>query len=257
MNFKKIRDFQMINILYNLWNMNKSDFGKFLLDLFFPKCCLGCRKEGSYLCPDCLSTMEIMENCFCLCSKPSIMPGPGKCRRCRDSSFLDGLHFSVSYKNNLAKNLIRQFKYEPYAKELSDSLVSLIITHFALMQQIPAGVDFALVAVPISKNKLKRRGYNQSLEIAKKLAENWKIPPIEDCLVKEKETKSQMELSREERMENIKGVFSIKDATAIKNKKVFLIDDVYTTGATMSECARVLKQAGASQVWGIAVAREE
>ena len=78
-----------------------------------------------------------------------------------------------------------------------------------------------------------------------------------NCLVKIKETLPQINLSGKERQENIKGVFSIKNKELIKNKKVLLVDDVYTTGSTMEECARVLKVIGAKEVWGIAAAREE
>jgi predicted amidophosphoribosyltransferase len=75
--------------------------------------------------------------------------------------------------------------------------------------------------------------------------------------MKEKETPAQMELPKEERIKNTKGVFSVKNLEKIKNKKILLIDDVYTTGATMEECAKILKRAGASEVWGVAVARGE
>lgn len=235
--------------------MNKRDFKNFLLDLLFPKLCFGCQREGSYLCPDCLATLEIMESCFCLCQKPSRIPWPGKCRNCQ-SSALDGIYFSVSYENALIKKLIRRLKYEPYAKELSQPLALLIITHFNLIQKHFNQDEYALVAVPLTKSKLKKRGFNQSEEIAKILSKSTKIPLISDCLTKEKKTSSQMELSREERLKNIKGSFSVKNAVKIKSKKILLVDDVFTTGSTMQECARILKQAGAKKVWGAAVARE-
>ena len=153
--------------------------------------------------------------------------------------------------------MIHQLKYEPYAKELSSTLASLIITHFNLIQKSFDGDNYILLAVPITKKKLKQRGYNQSEEIAKALSENLQIPLLKSCLLKIKETPPQMTLSREEREKNIKGVFSVENKELIGNKKILLVDDVYTTGSTMEECARVLKKAGAREVWGIAVAREE
>jgi len=66
----------------------------------------------------------------------------------------------------------------------------------------------------------------------------------------------QVELSEKERQKNIKNVFSLKNPVEIKEKKIFLVDDVYTTGATMEEAARVLKKAGAKEVWGVVIARE-
>jgi competence protein ComFC len=236
--------------------MNKRGLKNFLLDLFFPKFCLSCQREGNYLCEDCSATIDILYWCFCLCEKPQRIPEAGKCRSCQKKS-LNGLYFAASYKDNLVKKLIHKFKYDPYVKELALPLDSLIITHFNLIQKNFATEKTLLIPIPLSKKKLKRRGFNQSEEIAKELSKNLGIPLSSDILVKVKETLSQMELSKEEREQNIKGVFEIKNAEKIKGKEIMLVDDVYTTGSTMEEAARVLKQAGAREVWGITVAREE
>lgn len=236
--------------------MKKRAFGDFLLDMLFPKYCFLCQREGSYLCQDCLSTIDILENSFCLCENPQRLPEPGKCRSCRTKS-LNGLYFAVSYKNELVKNLIRKFKYEPCIKNLSENLALLIITHFNLIQKSFGGQDYILIPIPLAKRRLRRRGFNQSEEIAKKLSENLEIPVAGGCLLKIKETSLQMELSKEMRMENIKGVFAVENAKIIKGKKILLVDDVYTTGSTMEECAKILKASGAKEVWGVTVAREE
>jgi competence protein ComFC len=237
--------------------MNEKDKIKnFLIEIFFPKFCFRCQREGDYLCQDCLATLDILANNFCLCENPLTLPLAGKCPKCRQK-FLDGLYFAISYKNELIKKLIHQFKYEPYVKELATSLASLIITHFNLIQKEFSPENYILIPVPLAKKKLRKRGYNQSEEIAKKLGKNFKIPLVTDCLIKEKETPSQMELSKEERIKNIKGAFSVLSREKISGKKILLVDDVYTTGSTMEECSRVLKQAGAKEVWGVAVAREE
>jgi competence protein ComFC len=235
--------------------MNKRVFN-FLLDLFFPKFCFSCKGEGSYLCEDCMATIDILQGCFCLCEKPQRLPEAGKCRNCQRKK-LNGLYFAASYKNNLVKKLIHRFKYNTCMKELSESLASLIITHFNLIQKNFTREDALIIPIPLSKKKLKRRGFNQSEEIAGWLSKNLVLPLASDVLAKEKETLSQMELSKEERAENIKGAFTVKDKNKLLNKKILLVDDVYTTGATMEEAARVLKESGAKEVWGIAVAREE
>jgi competence protein ComFC len=236
--------------------MDKSSVKKFFIDLFFPRNCFGCQREGSYLCQDCLATLDILENSFCLCQKPMLFPKPGKCKICRNKN-LDGLYFAVSYKNPLIKKIIQSFKYDSLVKDLSTPLALLIITHFNLIQKEFDGKNCVLIPVPLYKKKLKSRGFNQSEEIAKEISENTKIPLVFDCLLRIKETLSQMELSREERLENIKSAFSINNAEKIKGKKILLVDDVYTTGSTMEECAKILKYAGAREVWGVAVAREE
>ncbi|MFH1401511.1 MAG: ComF family protein [Parcubacteria group bacterium] len=234
----------------------KNAIKNFLLEIFFPKFCFRCRREGSYLCQDCLATLDVLENTFCLCQNPSRLPSAGKCKNC-SGLHLDGLYFAVSYKNKLIKTLVHQFKYEPYIKELAASLALLIITHFNLIQKEFSPESHILIPVPLTKNKLKRRGFNQSKEIAKKLSENLKIPLISDCLIKDRETPPQMEPPKEERLANIKGAFSVKNAGKIRDKKILLVDDVYTTGTTMEECAKILKCAGAKEVWGVAVARGE
>ena len=236
--------------------LQKRSIKNFLLEIFFPKFCFRCQREGNYLCQDCIATLDVLENTFCLCENPSRLPLAGKCRNCA-GNHLDGLYFAASYKSNLIKTLIHQFKYEPYIKDLSSSLALLIITHFNLIQKEFPPESYILIPVPLSRKKLKKRGYNQSEEIAKELSENLKIPLITDCLIKEKETPPQMELPKEERLKNIKGAFSVLHQEKIKDKKILLVDDVYTTGATMEECAKILKKSGASEIWGVAVARGE
>jgi ComF family protein len=103
--------------------------------------------------------------------------------------------------------------------------------------------------------KKRKRGFNQSEEIAKLISESTGIK-LSTNLVKTKETKPQMELNRNERIENVKNCFAIIDKKEIENKTILLLDDVYTTGTTMDQCAKVLKENGAKEVWGLSVARE-
>ena len=222
------------------------------LDIFFPKHCFGCQKQGTYLCDDCKTCLEISEYQYCLCSKPK--PFPGKCHQCKKKK-LDTLYFALSYQKPFVKKIIQQFKYSPFIKELSHSLASLIIEHFYLLSKQPDFSPFILIPIPLSVKRLKWRGFNQAEEIAKELSKFLAIPIFSDCLIKIKDTIPQIELNNEERKENIKNAFSIKDHGLIKNKKILLIDDVYTTGSTMEQAAKVLKRAGAKEVIGIVIAR--
>jgi len=156
----------------------------------------------------------------------------------------------------LVQKLIRLFKYNPFIKELSGTLASLIINHFQLLDNPPDFKGFFLIPIPLEKRKLKQRGFNQAEEIAKELSKSLEIPLISDCLLKIKANFPQIKLSGKEREENIKGVFLCKNPEKIKGRKILLLDDVYTTGSTMEEAARVLKTAGAKEIWGVAVARE-
>ncbi len=234
---------------------------QFLLNLLFPVKCVNCRKEGAYLCPDCVALADIAHQRFCPFCKPSKITLDGRtCPACRRTKRLNGLFCGAAYQNFVIKKVILHFKYEPFAKELAKPLSSLILQHFKLLDYPPVffrdKTGFVLMPVPLHKKRLKWRGFNQSEEIARHISLTLKIPLLSDVLLKTKETRPQMELPAEKRKENIEGVFSCSDRESIKNKKILLVDDVFTTGATMEECARVLKDAGAKEVWGVAVARE-
>lgn len=250
----------------------------FFVNLFFPKFCFNCGKEGDYLCSDCLALIDILERQFCPVCGKRVLDGK-TCLRCQSKTKLNGLYFAVSYQNKLIKKLISQFKYKPFIKDLSKTLASLIITHFYLSNKFNFLITekSILVSVPLARKKLKLRGFNQSEEIAKELSKSLnpvrdsqsrknasreqisngiKVPLVNNALIKIKNTRAQIELSKEERKENVRGAFLCRDERQIKNKKIFLVDDVFTTGATMEECAKILKESGAREVWAITVARE-
>jgi len=240
----------------------------FTLDLLFPKFCLGCQREGSYLCQDCRALLEILEFNYCLCEKDPIIIPPGqidrkkgKCHRCQDKK-LSGLYFALSYKNKIAQSLIKSFKYPPYVKDLAETLSSVLIEHFIKTRNNTDQIweNSILIPVPLYKKKLRERGYNQSEELAKELSKILKIPVLSDVLLKIKKTDSQMELKKDDREKNLLGAFAINEnfvkSDFTKFLKIFLVDDVYTTGSTMQECALALRASGAKSVFGIALARE-
>ncbi len=213
-------------------------FTNFILDLLFPKFCLNCQKEGGYLCEDCQATLEI-----------------SGFHQKYPTSHLTDLYFALNYQKPLIQNIIKLFKYEPFVKDLSKILSSLIIYHFQLLDNKPNFSDYVLIPMPLARNRLKWRGFNQAEEIGKELSKFFKIPLLNNTLVKIKETLPQVELVGKARKENIKGVFLLNNENLIKNRKILLIDDVYTTGATMEEGARVLKIAGVKEIIGIVAAR--
>lgn len=228
----------------------------FLLNLLFPPFCLNCQREGNYLCQDCLSLIDISNYQYCpFCHPPKIVLDGKTCKFCKRNKKLNGLFSATSYQDFIIKKVIGQFKYQPYIKELSKILASLIITHFQLLAKSPNFSQAILIPIPLEKKKLKERGFNQAEEIAKELSIFLKISLVNNILLKIKETLPQIELSGKEREENIKGAFACQKSDILKGKKILLVDDIFTTGSTMEECARVLKKAGAKEVWGIVVAR--
>ena len=239
---------------------NSKKIKDFSLDLFFPKFCLGCKTEGTYLCEDCIELLDICEYNYCLCNPPQIIPvnqSYGKCPKCRNKK-LDGLYFALPYKEKqLTKKLIHQFKYEPHLKDLAKTLASILIEHFIKTAKNTNEIweNSVLIPVPLDKKKIKDRGYNQSEELAKELSKILQVPVVTN-LIKIKQTKPQMESTKLERENNLLGAFLTKNPEELSGKKIFLVDDVYTTGSTMEECAKTLKQIGAKTVWGVAIARE-
>jgi ComF family protein len=127
----------------------------------------------------------------------------------------------------------------------------------------------ALIPIPLAPKRLRRRGYNQSEMLARALARTWRIPVIVDLLVRARETPTQTALTPGTRLANVAGAFAmrtsefgmrngtrgVKSAFRIPNSTLVLVDDVFTTGATLAEAARALEQAGATRIQGVTFAR--
>lgn len=232
---------------------------KFLFDTVFPQFCLRCGREGGLVCKDCLGLIEIADYQYCpFCNFPNRVIGKGKCPS-HQKMKLNGLFSATSYKDALVKKLIGHFKYKPYLKTLAQPLSSLIIAHFLLTENktiFQQKENSLFVPVPLIPGKEKERGFNQAALLAEELSRFFEMPVLNKNLSKIKKTPSQTGLKRKEREKNIQGAFAVKNAQPIAGKRIFLVDDIFTTGATMEECAKVLKEAGGREVWGIAVARE-
>lgn len=229
---------------------------EFVAELLFPKFCFGCKKEGGYLCEDCLSLIDIAEKDLCpSCEKYSF--DNRTCPSCKRTRFLDSLYFAAFYENPLVKKLILNFKYEPFAKELSKTLSYLLFVYFLKAGKNPFQncKDPVLIPIPLYKKRLRWRGFNQSEEIAKEISLVFNVP-VQNMLTRIKQTEPQIKLAKEQRKNNIQEAFGLNTKETIKEKTVFLIDDVFTSGSTMDEAARVLKKAGVGQAIGIAIARE-
>lgn len=201
-----------------------------ILTVLFPQKCLGCQKENEILCPDCLEKI----------SRP-------------DTPHLKGVHIAANYQDPVLKKALWLLKYQG-VKQLAKPLAELIQKR--VWKKLETG-GWLIVPIPLSWGKLRHRGYNQAELIARHLfnSQNNTIWGG-NILFKTKETKSQVEVKdKEERLANIVGSFKAEKPEIIKGKKIILIDDVYTTGATMSEAKKVLKEAGAKKVAGVVVAK--
>lgn len=226
-----------------------------LLGLLFPKYCLGCKKFGAYICPNCFAGIYFQDEDNCLvCNRPAIggQTHPG----CRTRYSIDGVSASVIYKNIVHK-LVYAFKYQPNLTHLQDTLVELMYEGLIQKEYLQTVLqnECVLIPIPLHKKKIQQRGYNQAEVLAKGLSKQFRLPVV-SYLQRIKMTTSQYQLSREDRLKNISGAFAFDahQAAKIKNKTILLVDDLVTSGATMLEAAKILKKNGAFMVWGIAFA---
>lgn len=171
------------------------------------------------------------------------------CPQCqKNPPHFDKALFYGLYQGKLEEAILR-FKFQDHPN-LSVSLGRLLTEKFK-----KNGIQVDVVTwVPIHRRKLRLRGYNQAELLAKAFSSNLGLP-CADLLSKKRETKPQSRLSREERLKNVLGVFEPKASDGLLGKRILLIDDVITTGATASECARVLKEMGAEKVFVLTLAR--
>lgn len=231
------------------------------LDALFPVFCLSCRKEGEWLCENCLAQTEIPDFQVCPACEKQITDKGFLCRTCRNvkNSALDGLIVSVSYENPAVKKLIHTFKYRfvpDIAGPLSNLVVKVLIRNDSLLPDL-------VVPVPLHVKRLRWRGFNQSRLLAEqmslKLAPPMKLE-VSDLLERQRHSRPQMEIkNHQERLQNVRDIFFLArdaDCEKIRDKKILLVDDICTTGATLRECAKVLKSAGAKKVFAAVVARQ-
>lgn len=222
---------------------------KFLVNLLFPKICFGCGKNGSYLCPRCFKEqvrINLQQRCH-VCGK--------ECRvgmthqECSELSYLDGLVYVVSY-DGIIKKLLYDAKYNLYFAILTD--VAKIMADY--LQFYTLGFDFEVTAVPLHATKKRKRGFNQAEVLGRGISRHLG-KRYRELLVKTTATHSQMGQGRQGRLENLKGSFTPKRDAISTSKNILLVDDVYTTGTTLNECAKVLKGEGFQQIIGFTFAR--
>lgn len=254
----------------NIWTL--------FLNLIFPIECVGCEKEDVWICERCLRTIEFNAKQTCPECKKENEWG-NYCIDCQKKFMLSGVLVACSYENKKIAKLIKLYKYN-FVREISPILAkllvrfvrNLLIKNSLAKNEILSGelwrkfdslkntpnfiLDFSnvlIIPVPLHKRRRRWRGFNQSEEIAKLLAEHFGLEIDLISLQRKKYTSPQAKHNREQRITNLKDCFKWIGPD-ISRRNILLIDDVVSTGVTLKECATVLKSVGVNEVWGLVVA---
>lgn len=230
-----------------------------LLDLIYPKICFNCGQRISidyegYVCADCLKTIRKIDPPFCVSCGRSVSYGiaNSKCAECLGQSYYFSKGFTVCLYEGLIKECIHSFKYNS-CEYLGSTLCSLM-ADFAVKYIDIKKID-VITAVPLHWLRLRDRGFNQSAVLAKGLSRRTGILFSDKGLLRIKSAQPQVDLPRQKRFNNVKNIFKVKDKNLFNGKTVLIIDDVFTTGATLNECSKIVMESGAKDVWVFSLAR--
>jgi ComF family protein len=237
----------------------------FLLDALFPISCLICQKKNIWLCAECLHKIPLLSFQLCPYCENEITQDGFVCERCKRSQFtknsflpLTALVCATEYQK--ISKFVHLFKYN-FVTDLGLPLGKIIAK---ILQKNNLPLPDFIIPIPIHRHKLKWRGFNQAEILADSVSQNltpgFPIAVRTDLVFRHKKTRVQMKIKNyHERLSNLRDAFAIRPQmeNIISGKKILLIDDVATTGATLFECARVLKSAGAKEVSGAIIARQK
>ncbi len=230
-----------------------------ILDLIFPRHCISCGKENpigefKYLCEDCANKPFILQIERCKRCAEIVSLSCETCAKCvNDDLYFDRALVVCEYAD-AGRNLVLELKYHKgfYVAQDMARLLNRVKNFDKYFE------NAILVPAPLHSKRLRKRSYNQSEVLCRAIA---KVYPqlnlrVENLLLRKKFTPTQTALSKKERIENVKGAFSVKKNSKIaKDAKIIVVDDVMTSGATLNECAKTLKRAGFTNVKAFAFAR--
>lgn len=231
----------------------------FILDTLFPVSCISCGKDDEWICEKCLNKISLKNIQVCPYCEKRITPNGYTCFDCKKKLSLDGLLVATSYRDKIISSAIHLYKYR-FVEDLSHALGNIILRTIS-NSDLP--LPDIIIPIPLHKRRLRWRGFNQSELLAeylgKKITPGFPIEVSNNLIRRIRYTEPQMKIKNKlQREKNIRNAFEIprKISDKIKNKRVLLVDDVITTGATIFECAKMLKKSGAGEVFAIVIARQ-
>ena len=224
------------------------------LDLLFPPLCHICNchlqpeLEMSYLCQGCIDHVRYLTSPLCPCCGKGMNKAAGAadrhCHECLTKSPAFDRARSLVYYQSPVKELLHRLKFQ------ADSSAAIVLAELigkGIARQSANEADY-IIPVPLYCSRLKMRGLNQSLILAKTIFPTEKEKIATDVLVRVKNTIAQSGLTGAERRRNLSAAFSVRESRLLSGKKILLIDDVFTTGTTVNECAKTLKECGVASV---------
>jgi ComF family protein len=226
-----------------------------ILDILFPKRCPGCLclvKDDSNFCNSCLNQIKIYNSLFCVKCGGRLYDFKKICHP--KQKFILG---AATNYNKITENAIHLLKFK-YASRAAWPLANLLINYFnQILNYSYLNIsNFIVIPIPLSKKRLRWRGFNQSKLIAQIFADYFNLKLETDILLRVKHSKPQSEINDvNQRKLNVNGCFQIQNENKIKNKNILLIDDIITTGSTMNEAVSILKLAGAQKIIGLAICK--
>jgi len=228
---------------------------KGLRDLIYPNCCLVCKNrtpsasQRQFICGGCWDKVEQNLPPFCASCGRHLTPEAiekNSCPSCWKLNFDFDRAFSPCAYSGAVKKLIHEFKYS--GKDYLGKPLGKLMQTFIRDYQLPiAHLDF-IIPIPLHKIRQREREFNQAEILSQEVAREFDKKTLIDALIRVKPTKTQTELTFQERCQNVKESFAVSKPELIKDTNLLLIDDVLTTGATSSEAAKCLKEAGARKV---------
>lgn len=230
---------------------------RWITDALFPRACLGCGRSGSWCCPTCFAHLSFRRTLQCpACGEASELGS--FCAPCQGNRALAGLWPAQPYGHPLVREMVRTLKFKGVT-ELAPVLGELLVATLRTYALPPSWHAVSrerwfLCPVPLHLRRLRGRGFNQAELLARYVCvrSGLTLAPV---LRRRRSTKPQSELRDEARHRNVAHAFTLAPHAAVAGNAYILVDDVYTSGTTMEECARVLKEAGAAEVWGLVVAK--
>lgn len=221
-----------------------------MIDMLFPGRCPVCDEivmpKGKLICRECRPKLRYVSEPYCKkCGKPLALAEQEYCGDCSRRRHVYDAGLALFCYQGEARKSVERFKFKnkrEYAEFYAEEMVK------RLGRQIAGWEAEVLVPVPVHRSRLRERGYNQAAVLAAKLSKRTGIPMDGHLLIKKKRTLPQKTLEEKERIKNVRDAFQT-GKNVVQYKKIIIVDDIYTTGSTADECAKVLKRCGAEKVY--------